>query len=485
VLRKAAIPVKISRKFLSSPDRRKRSYNEDRHSTMRKALVSALALTFALPALAAAAPRFDKSTIQKAAQRACPLAERILLGSTSTCGASNLQRRVLAGEIVEYTFDVRLGPGPYDVIGVHRVVRETAPFQPARTNDSLFLLHGDIWGFRAAFLADPARNLPVFLARNGVDVWGIDQRWVRVPVKETDFEFLEDWGFKHDIRDLYASLGVARVARALTGNGFGRMHLLGWSRGGMIGYAYLNAESQLPPGLRNVDGFIPVDIYLKTDDEEFRQAACRRAAAQEAAYDAGQLQNASGTLVQTIATLAATNPSGASPVFPGLTNHQAALLTGEATFVIFPPDQQNVPFYHLTGGTFAPAPAPSGLPVPTGLLYSPEATWLALLQGAAPYQPTRQLLDSELVICDEEDVPFDDHLEEITNPILYVGAGGGFGEYGIYTTTLLGSTDVTTRVVDLTPSDQRLFDYGHADLFIGTEAGALVWRPILNWLRAH
>ena len=107
----------------------------------------------------------------------------------------------------------------------------------------------------------------------------------------------------------------------------------------MIGYAYLNAESQLPLGLRNVDGFIPVDIYFKTNDEEFRQAACRRSEAEEASYDAGQYQNASGTLVQTIATLAATNPTGASPVFPGLTNHQAALLVGEATFVIFPPQR--------------------------------------------------------------------------------------------------------------------------------------------------
>ncbi len=457
---------------------------------MRKALLPALALTLALPALAAAAPRFDAKTLEMAARRACPLAPGLLFGATGIgptgkCPVSDLQRRVLTGNIVEYTFDVRLGPGPYDVIGFHRVVRESAPFQPVRAVDSLFLLHGDIWGFRAAFLADPARNLPVLLARNGVDVWGIDQRWIRVPADETDFTFMQDWGFKHDIRDLYVALGVARGTRLLTGNGIGRMHLLGWSRGGMIGYAYLNAESRLPRALRHVDGFIPVDIYLKTDDEEFRQAACRRSEAQEAAYDAGQYQNASGVLVQTIATLATTNPAGASPVFPGLTNHQAALLTGEATFVIFPPDQQPVPFYHFTGGTFAAAPAPSGLPVPTGLLYSPETTWLALLGGAAPYQPTRQLADADLVVCDEEDVPFDDHLDAITNPVLYVGAGGGFGEYGIYTTTLLGSTDVTTRVVDLTPPDQRLSDFGHADLFLGTNAGMLVWRPILNWIRAH
>ncbi|HYU32016.1 MAG TPA: hypothetical protein VEW48_07625 [Thermoanaerobaculia bacterium] len=451
----------------------------------RKTLLSALVLTLALPALAAATPRFDNSTVQKAAQSTCPVAESLMFGSTGSCLASDVQRRVLTGNIVEYTFDLRLGPGPYDVVTVHRVARESARFQPVPTDDSVFLLHGDIWGFRAAFLADPARNLPVFLARNGVDVWGIDQRWIRVPAGETDFTFMKNWGFTHDIGDLYIALGVARGVRVATGDGLSRMHLLGWSRGGMIGYAYLNAESQLPPGLRNVAGFIPVDIYVKTNDEGFRQAACRRSAAQEAAWDAGQYQNASGALVQTIATLAATSPSGASPVFPGLTNHQAALLTGEATFVIFPPDQQPVPFYHFTGGTFAAAPAPSGLPVPTGLLYTPEPTFMALLQGAAPDQPTRQLADAELVICDEEDVPFDDHLDDITNPVLYMGAGGGFGEYGIYTTTLLGSTDVTVRVVDLTPPDQRLFDFGHADLFLGTDAKTLVWRPILNWIRAH
>ena len=453
---------------------------------MKKTLLSLLTLTFALPALAAAdVQAIDDSTLQKAAERACQRAERVQIGFQGECTASNLQRRVLTGDVVEYTFDIRVGSGPYDVIGVHRVVRETAPFEPVRTDDSVLLLHGDIWGFQAAFLSDTARNLPVLLAQNGVDVWGFDQRWVRVPASATDFTFLSGWGFDHDIQDLYVALSVARGVRLFSGNGFDRMHLLGWSRGGMIGYAYLNAETQVPGGLRNVEGFIPVDIYLKTDDEGFRQAACRRSVAQESAYAAGQYQNASGILVQTIAYLATVDPTGASPIFPGLTNYQAALLTGEATFIIFPPDQQNVPFYHFTGGTFAAEPAPSGLPVPTGLLYSPESTWLTLLGGAAPYQPARQLADAELLMCDEQDVSWDDHLAEITNPVLYVGAGGGFGEYGVYTTTLLGSTDVTTNLVDLQPDALRLFDFGHADLFIGTDAETLVWRPILEWIQAH
>lgn len=449
---------------------------------MKKLLLAGLTLTFALPALAAAASRTpDPAALQEVAARACQQA----VGARNGCSLTGFNRRVLTGNVAEYTLNLRIGAGRYDVIRMHRVVRESEPNRPVRTRESVFLLHGDIWGFRAAFLADPRHNLPVHLAENGVDVWGIDQRWIRVPATATDFEFMKSWGLAHEIRDLRTSLQVARGVRALSGNGLDRMHLLGWSRGGLTGYAYLNFESQLPRGRRNVEGFIPVDIYLKTNDPEFREAACRRSEVQEAAYAAGQYQNASGQLVQTIATLATTDPSGASPVFPGLTNYQAALLTGEATFIIFPPDQQNVPFYHFTGGTFAAEPAPSGLPVPTGLLYSPEPTWLALLRGASPFQPARQLADSELLMCDEQDVPWDDHLEDITNPILYVGAGGGFGEYGIYTTTLLGSTDVTTRIVDLQPDAARLADFGHADLFIATDAETLVWDPILDWILAH
>jgi pimeloyl-ACP methyl ester carboxylesterase len=449
-----------------------------------KKFLAVLSLSLALPALAAADQTLDEATLQKAAERACDRTERVLLGFQGECTVSSLDRRVLTGDVAEYTFDVRVGAGAYDVITVHRVVRETAPFQPVHTDDSVLLLHGDIWGFRAAFLAEPARNLPVHLAQNGVDVWGIDQRWINVPASETGFAFMQGWGFEHDVQDLYLSLSVARGVRLFTGNGFDRMHLLGWSRGGMIGYAYLNAETQVPEGLRNVAGFIPVDIYLKTDDPGFREAACRRSAQRQAQLAAQTWQDSTGTLVQTIAFLATVDPDGASPIFPGLTNYQAALLTGEATFILLLPNEP-LPFYHFTGGTFAPEPAVSGLPIPTGLLYSPESTWVAMLQGAAPYQPTRQIADAELITCDQQDVPFDDHLAEVTNPVLYVGAGGGFGEYGVYTTTLLGSTDVTTHLVDLTPAELRLVDYGHADLFIGTDAQTLVWQPILSWLQAH
>jgi hypothetical protein len=63
--------------------------------------------------------------------------------------------------------------------------------------------------------------------------------------------------------------------------------------------------------------------------------------------------------------------------------------------------------------------------------------------------------------------------------------GSGFGDFGVYTTTLLGSTDVTTHIVSLVPAEARIADFGHADLFLANNAKTLVWQPVLSWLQAH
>ena len=80
-------------------------------------------------------------------------------------------------------------------------------------------------------------------------------------------------------------------------------------------------------------------------------------------------------------------------------------------------------------------------------------------------------------------MPYDDHLAEVKAPVLYVGARGGFGEYGVYSTTLLGSRDVTTHVVTLLP--EQPLDFGHSDLFWADNARTEVWEPIYNWVHSH
>jgi hypothetical protein len=390
---------------------------------------------------------------------------------------SNAERRALTASVAEYTFDLRVGDGPYDSIGVHRVVSESAPGVPVHAARALFMAPGDIWNFRAAFLTG-AHPLPLFLAEHGVDVWGIDYRWTRVPGNAADTSFMSTWGIAQDASDLEFAVSVARHARAITASGFGKLALLGWSRGGQIGYAALDAETQLPPGQRNVEGFIPVDIYLKTDVPQLKAFACQRQQSSDAAIAAGAFANPIGGLAALLGQLAIADPGGASPAVPGLTNRQAGLLVGEATFAL-QGGLEPAPFYHFTGGFFDASGNPAGL------LYSNESDLFHFEAAASPLQPNRELADADASTCEATDVLFDDHLASITVPVLYIGAGGGFGEYGVYTTTLLGSADVTTHIVHKVPADQRLFDYGHADLFLANDAEQLVWQPLLQWLQAH
>ena len=464
---------------------------------MRSVTLNSLFLALGLAVLPAAAAAQGptpaerwQSDVEHAAALACVQVQTFFAGTLPAlegdCAVSAFTRREIVPGIAEYGFRLATGSGAFDSIGIHRVVQETAPYEFAPTGPPLLMTHGDVWGFDAAFLANvdsPAapddRALPVFLAQNGVDVWGIDLGWTFVPASTTDFSFFAGWGMERDARDVGLALALVRDVRTRTGEGHGRVHLLGWSRGGHIGYAYLNAETQVPPGLRNAAGFIPVDIFLKTDVEALRQSACVRAAAGQALIDGGTYQSAIGALVITVGQLAKAAPDDPSPVFPGLTNREAALLLGAATFAIFPPDQQIVPVYHFTAGTF------DEFGVPTGLLYTDEALWFDFLIGASPFQPEQEVLDGDLVLCDETDVAFDDHLGEISVPVLYVGAGGGFGEFGVYTTTLLGSTDVQIHVVDLEPPAARLFDFGHGDLFTAVNAEAQSWQAILSWLQTH
>ncbi|MFP2912804.1 hypothetical protein ACLESD_48915, partial [Pyxidicoccus sp. 3LFB2] len=109
-------------------------------------------------------------------------------------------RQVLFGDVAHYRFRVRVGSGEHDFVTLHRVVREDAAWRPARTGRSVFMVHGDGWGFEAAFLSSVGsahvpedHSIAAYLAKEGVDVWGIDLRWVGVPTDTQDFSFMADW----------------------------------------------------------------------------------------------------------------------------------------------------------------------------------------------------------------------------------------------------------------------------------------------------
>ena len=62
------------------------------------------------------------------------------------------EREQIAGDIYHYSWDVRVDTGPFDVIKLHRVVRESAPYRPIRSRKSVFMLHGDFKTFDGCFL---------------------------------------------------------------------------------------------------------------------------------------------------------------------------------------------------------------------------------------------------------------------------------------------------------------------------------------------
>jgi hypothetical protein len=382
---------------------------------------------------------------------------------------------------------VRTGEGEHDRIGLHRVVRESAPSVPVRARQAILLVHGGTWGFDAAFLANlavpgasPKHAAPVFLAEHGIDVWGIDQGWTLVPAATTDFSFFKGWGLEREARDVGIALAIARSVRLTEGNGLGKMDLLAWSRGGQVGYTYLNFETEVPSALRQVKGFVPVDIFVKSDDPIVRQAACERVAGIQALLNAGIYQSAGGG-IKALGDLALTDPTGPTflPILPGFNNRQAALLFGSATYALIPPGQEFTPLYHFAGGTF------DGQGFPTHLSYTPEDAWFHFEEGAAPFAPLQITVDGDTLACDQQDVPWDDHLSRITVPILYLGAAGAVGDLGTHSTTLLGSRGVTLHVVRLLPPDQRASDIGHADIWNATAASQLFWQPLLEWIVGH
>lgn len=426
---------------------------------MRRIVALALLLALAaMPALAGEAA--FRGLLNRAVDQAAAVMD---LGTLKSLAPD---RSVIAGDVAHYRFRLRVGPGEREEIRLHRVVREQAPYLPIRSSRAVFLVHGAAWGFEPSFL-----GLSVFLAENDVDVWGIDLRWTLVPEDTADRSFMAGWGLGTDVGDVDAALAVARAVRLATGSGLSKLVLLGWSRGGQIAYAQASAETERPPFLRHVRGIVPVDIHFKTDDETVRQAACASYAAIRALIDDGFFVSGFSVLAE-IGDLAATAPDDPSPFFPLVGNADFAELIGAEAALSGP-----FPFLHSVGGVIDPET------FATELLYTRPARWFAFLSAVSPYQPLRIDLEGALLVCDELDSPLDDHLAEVTVPLLFIGAAGGYGEVGLYSTTLVGSSDVTTLMVS--QASDPVEDYGHSDLFLADGAEALVWQPILDWIASH
>lgn len=442
-------------------------------------LVFVFCLAFGL-CVAQASPAKDKASVEKVFTKA-------VNSSLKEIGSADelvsVERKKLAGSIYEYILVLKVGNGKYDKIGIHRVVEEKAPWVPVKTKKAVMLIHGDSCNFTNAFMASTSnQSFGIFLAKQGVDVWGIDLRWNFVPGTTTNFSFMKKWDTALHLKDIKLAVKMARAIRAVTGSDSGKIFMLGHSRGAQLLYAYANEESQLPEKRRDLKGIIPVDMAYKfsPDHEDLKQAALVRYQAYKSLYDSGIYYSDEAKSMKNIAYLAQSDPDGSSPVIPGFTNMQAAQFLLTATYATYQaPQQPPVPFYHYLAGTFDE----NGLPA--GLQYATQDNIMNNAFAAPDFQSIGEMIDGEAIMSGDIENPYDDHLGDIQIPVYYVGAAGGFGQYGAYVLDLLGSADKDSLVVQMYPPEAAALDYGHADLFWADNAKGLVWEPICSWIKSH
>jgi hypothetical protein len=353
--------------------------------------------------------------------------------------------------------------------------------RPLVRHNAVFLAHGSEGSFDTDFMnsAEPSHSIAVYLASNGIDVWGIDYGWALVPLSETDFTFMQNWGLQRDVDDLEAAILLARIIRAATGSDGGRFPLLGFSSSGGTGFALLNQEAKRPCRTRQVRAFIPMDLAFLTNDPSFQSAVCASEAIFRGYWGQGFYDDDSGSYFEIIGNLAQTDPNGLSPVFPPYTNLQSSLVLGAAPWLlglVIPPSA------HYVSGVFGPGGINS---IPVGLQYTRVSTWNKGLASTTPYQPILEEAELEGVTCGDANPNYSDSLRLVKAPVFYVGAAGAEGNLGLYTLTQLGSQDIQHYVVSFYPPDQAELDFGHFDLMSADNAQDVVWSRILQWLQDH
>lgn len=421
--------------------------------------------------------------------------------------AQAVERRQLVGNIYEYTWTFSVSPyGEFDKIGIHRVVKETYPWKPIIASRAVMMVHGDATSFRGSFLPSKVSNrvatdysLAIFLAQYNIDVWGIDLRWTFVPDLKpgtdipfcntsADCTFMKNWDTNLHLGDIKTAVGFARQQRNSTGSGYGKIFMLGHSRGGMYTYAYANQETQLADSSRDLKGIIPVDIAYKFDpvnNNDLRRNACTRYNTLRPLYYQGIYFTHDAADLKGLAYLARYNPNG-HDIDPNLTNKQVALLAMTATYATATPELPSfTPYYHYLAGTF------DQVGIPTGLQFAnfDYIVDIALSSATPSFQSLGEQTDGEGIMCwvGSWNPSWDGYLSQIKIPVYYVGAGGGFGEYGKYTLTLLGSTDKRSLIVHT--SSSSALDYGHVDLLWADHwlygARNTAWIPIYIWIIGH
>jgi pimeloyl-ACP methyl ester carboxylesterase len=365
--------------------------------------------------------------------------------------------------------------GPYDMIGLHRLVQ--ASIQPAGV---LFVCPGT-WSSGEQLISNPPQdpysmyeqyNDLFYWANRGLDVYSIDYRTHFVPttLNSSQLSFMADWGWDQWMSDIKEAVDKAKEVSGAEG-----IYMAGESFGGIavMNYASLYLEQDLkglilldPAALGMVSGVgaknpSPTNSYNLTD-----------AIAQMNANETWAVEADSGALF--VFKYADQNPAApaefppGTPLPPGPTNP----LTGEpwaniadwAAFVTFfsDPPWGYGGISNILGG------------------YGNATVDIHILATFDRYWPTRLGLDttaySDWTDCPYVTRDFDENYSEINVPLLaFQSELFGNRTFGPFEDGI-ASPDFNATI---------LLGYGHLDVFNGVYCERDVSAPTYNWLRAH
>jgi alpha-beta hydrolase superfamily lysophospholipase len=372
----------------------------------------------------------------------------------------------VSGDVAEYKIHVSVGSEEYDHITLTNYVQEKNPWH-INTNKNLLILPGQ--GLTEKFYSDMA----IYYAQCGYSVYILDRRETNIspdepPLDENNLSFMKDWTIEAHLKDAHKCIKASRNQTSLlSGKSAESIEVtaIGHSHGALILTAYEASEyDDLPLG--SVDRMVLIDIIIKYDPEysELIQNQKQEFKLISDSIKSGVYYGTGMAAMMQVASLAYADPDGISPLNSELTNIQLFRLIASQTYSISP--YPYTPDYHYWSGDL------------NGLYYVNESRllYLTLKGGAVPFTPIYMDQYMAGLMGNVEGYEIDS--TKVDSPVLYVGLGGGFGDYGSWWyEDEVGKTN--RKVTCINWKDQ-----GHASLLIDNNSSDL-WELIYDWMKTE
>jgi hypothetical protein len=366
---------------------------------------------------------------------------------------------LVSDSVAEYKIKVNVGSGKYDYITLTNYVQEKSPWHTNKKKN-LIILPGQ--ALTEKFYSDMA----IYYAQQGYSTYVLERRETNIPPTEADFSFMKNWTVDEYLNDTYKGIAASRNHTSfLSGKPAKNIKVtaIGHSHGALLLTAYEASKYDDMP-LGSVERIVPVDVIIKYNP---KYSELIRAQAQEfniisKSIESGTYSDSDMAVMMQIASLVSTYPEGSSFV-PGLTNIQLFRLIASQTYKFsrYP----YTPDYHYWSGDLS------------GLHYVNESRLLGITLdgGAVPHAP--MYMDKYMAGLMGNVEGYEIDPSRVDSPVLYVGLGGGFGDYGSW----WYKNGVGKTNDDVTSMNWN--SQGHASILIDNNSAEL-WSEINDWLSA-